>query len=120
MTALRILLVTVIAVVGVYTAIVIAEYGINLFPYFFGDMAAMTWAGQFNMDFLCFLVFSGTWLAWRHQFSPAGCAIGVGGFFLGAPYLSAYLLIQLGRTQGDVAALLLGPERAAALRGAAA
>jgi hypothetical protein len=39
MTLFRILLITIIAVVGVYTAIVIAKYGMGLYPIFFGDMA---------------------------------------------------------------------------------
>jgi hypothetical protein len=59
---------------------------------------------------------SAFWLAWRHQFSPAGLALGVLGFFGGIPVLSLYLLLVSLRVHGDVAAMLLGEERAAMLR----
>lgn len=117
MTAFRALLVAVIVVVGAYTAPVILEHGLLvLLPTFFGDMLTMDWPGQFNLDFFCFLIFSATWLAWRHAFSPGGLALGIGGLLLGAPYLAIYLLVQSFRVDGDVAALFLGEARAAALR----
>ena len=57
---------------------------------------AMTWAGQFNMDFTCFLLLSGLWLAWRHAFSPSGIVLGVVGL----------------DARGDVKVLVLGRVRA--------
>ena len=114
MTAFRILLVAMVVVVAVYTALVVANHGPNLFPTFFGDIAGMGWAGQFNLDFLCFLALSGLWVAWRHEFSPPGLLLGVVAFFGGAPFLSVYLLIASFATNGDVKALLLGRARAAA------
>lgn len=97
-----------------YTAVTIANHGWNLVPVFFGDMAEMAWPGQFNLDFLCFLLLAGIWVMWRHQFRPTGLALGLVAVFGGMMFLSAYLLIQSLLTRGDVAALLLGPERAAA------
>ncbi|MFM7378321.1 MAG: hypothetical protein ACKO1O_09370 [Erythrobacter sp.] len=102
-----------VAIVG-YTAVTIANHGWNLLPVFFGDMATMAWPGQFNLDFLCFLLLAGIWTAWRHHFQPAGLALGLVAVFGGMMFLSVYLLIQSLRTRGHVAALLLGPERAAA------
>lgn len=96
-----------------YTAITVSYYGFDLLPVFFGDMARMTWPGQFNFDFLCFLLLSGLWVAWRHGFRPAGLALGLMAVFGGMLFLSAYLLVESWRVRGDVAALLLGPERAA-------
>ena len=117
MFAFKLLLVTVVVGVGAYTVPVILDDGLGaLFPTFFGDMAAMHWPGQFNLDFFCFLIFSGTWIAWRHHFSAGGIVLGIGGVFLGAPYLSVYLLVHASRVGDDVAALFLGPERAAGLR----
>jgi hypothetical protein len=112
MTLFRLLLITIIAVVGAYTAITIANHGMGLFPIFFGDMADMTWRGQFNLDFLCFLIFSGFWVAWRHQFTVAGLVLGFAAFNLGAPFLAGYLLVVSYQTKGDIAAMLLGPARA--------
>lgn len=116
MTLFRIFLVIILAVIGVYTAIVIANHGMGLYPIFFGDIADMTWRGQFNIDFLGFLIMSGFWVAWRHEFTVAGLVLGFAAFNLGAPFLAAYLLVHSYRTKGDVAAMLLGPKRAARAR----
>jgi len=112
MQAFRLLLGVFIVVVAVYTAVTIGLHGWNLFPFFFGELAAMTWSGQFNLDFMCFLTLSGLWLAWRHDFSPGGLALGVLGFFGGIMVLAPYLLIASFQSGGDVKALLLGPTRA--------
>lgn len=77
-------------------------------------MAAMTWPGQFNLDFFCFLLLSGLWLAWRHDFSPAGLALGLVALFGGMLFLSAYLLIATGTAAGDIRKIMLGERRAAA------
>ena len=114
MTAFRLVLVLMLVVLSGYTLLVILDYGINLFPYFFGDMAALTWAGQFNLDFMFMLMFSGLWVAWRHQFSAAGIGLGVLAFFLGAGFLTVYLLIEIRRTGGDFERVLLGDRMASA------
>jgi len=110
--AFRSLLVVILVTVVVYTSVVVVDHGLDLLPIFFGDMVEMTWPGQFNLDFLGFLVLSGFWLAWRHEFSAAGLALGVLGLFGGVPVLSVYLLVASFRCDGDVPALLMGAERA--------
>lgn len=111
MGAFRILLAVIFVAIAGYTAIVIANHGMNLMPVFFGDMAEMAWPGQFNLDFMCMLTLSGLWVAWRHEFSPGGIALGLLAFFGGAFFLSAYLLIVTARVQ-DARKLLLGAGRA--------
>ena len=108
MTSFRALLVLIFCAIAIYTGIVASQYGMNLLPVFFGDMARFAWPGQFNLDFLCMLTLSGLWVAWRSRFSPAGIALGLAAFFGGALFLSAYLLIESLRAGGDVRALLLG------------
>ncbi len=100
-----------VGIIG-YTAVVIFNHGWNLLPVFFGDMAAMTWPGQFNADFTCFLTLSGLWLAWRHHFSPGGLALGLLGLFGGIMVLAPYLLMASRQADGDMRVLLLGKERA--------
>lgn len=112
MAAFRAYLVFLILVVLAYTAVVMAAHGPNLFPQFFGDIARMGWAGQFNLDFLFLLSLSGLWVAWRHEFSGPGLLLGIGAFFLGAPYLGAYLLVAIAGANGDMKTVLLGPARA--------
>lgn len=113
MAIFRLLLVLIFAAITLYTGIVITNHGINLLPVFFGDMAALAWPGQFNLDFMCMLALSGLWVSWRHRFSGAGIALGVLAFFGGALFLSLYLLVESFRAQGSVAALLLGQQREA-------
>ncbi len=68
----------------------------------------MAWPGQFNFDFMCLLILSGLWVAWRQKFSPAGLGLGLLAFFGGALFLSGYLLIESFRGYQSIEALLLG------------
>lgn len=112
MGAFRIYLAIVVACLGAYTIMVGLNHGWNLLPVFFGDMAAMTWPGQFNVDFMGFLSLSALWLAWRHRFSPGGLALGVLGFFGGMMVLAPYLLFASLQAKDDAKVLLLGKARA--------
>jgi len=101
-----------------YTAVVVSRYGLGpLFSTFFGDMARVGWPGQFNLDFTFMLVLSATWVAWRHRFSPAGLGLAILALFGGASFLTVYLVVTSLSVKDDVAALLLGPDRAAEFRG---
>jgi hypothetical protein len=110
--AFRVYLVALILCLGAYTLRVGLNHGWNLLPVFFGDMAAMTWPGQFNADFTAFLSLSGLWIAWRHHFSWGGVALGLLTVLGGMMVLAPCLLYWSFRTQGDVKALLLGERRA--------
>ena len=111
MNAFRGLLILLFSGVVIYTAVVVANHGFGLFPVFFGDIAKMAWPGQFNVDFMSLLVLSGLWLAWRHHFSTTGMALGLLGFFGGAPVLTADLFLASIRAKGDMKVLLLGELR---------
>lgn len=113
MVAFRGLLVAIFVVIAGYTLVVASNHGMNLLPVFFGDMAAMEWPGQFNLDFMCMLLLSGLWVSWRHQFSASGLVLGLLAVFGGALFLSAYLLFMSVRVKGDIRTLLLGAARAA-------
>lgn len=108
MTLFRLFLLTCLLVIIGYTSVTIAHHGWNLLPVFFGDMAAMGWPGQFNLDFFCFLLLSGLWVAWRGRFRPAALLLGVLAVFGGMLFLSLYLLIVSARAKGDLRAVLLG------------
>lgn len=114
MTILRLYAAVFLAVLGIYTGIVIANHGMGLVQIFFGDMAAMTWPGQFNLDFMGFLLLSGLWVSWRHHYSPIGMLLTPLAVFGGMGFLTVYLLIESFRVNGDLKALLVGPVRAAA------
>ena len=114
MTMFRALLITIFVSIAVYTGSVIASHGMDFLPVFFGDMMKKEWSGQFNLDFMCMLILSGLWVAWRHHFTLAGLALGFAASSFGAPFLSAYLLIASFQTKGDMKVILLGETRAAA------
>jgi len=108
MRLFQLLLIALWLVLVVYTGVVIARHGIDLLPVFFGDMAKLAWPGQFNLDFLCFLVLSALWTAWRSGFSAGGLALALVAFFTGAGFLLPYLLWLTISTRGDMRSVLLG------------
>lgn len=112
MSAFRIFLVVIIIGILSITGIVGFKHGWNLLPIFFGDIVSLTWPGQFNFDFMCFLLLSGLWLAWRHHFSPGGLLLGLVGVFGGIMLLAPYLLFASYKANGDIKVLLLGKVRA--------
>lgn len=94
-----------------YTGCVVADQGLNLFPYFFGAMSEWSWQGQFNLDFIMMLFLSASWTAWRNGFSMPGMVLAVVAFFGGAGFLLPYLTYLGWKHQGSTAAVLLGDNR---------
>lgn len=112
MTAFRGLCALIFITVFSYTAVVVATHGLAAFPStYFGDIARMGWAGQFNIDFACFLLLAALWIATRHRFSPLGLGLALFTFVGGAPFLSVYLIIASVRAGGKLEPLLLGDYR---------
>lgn len=114
MLLLRIVLVAFLVVLTAYTAVVISNHGWNLLAVFFGDVRAVNWAGQFNLDLMGFLLLSAFWTAWRHHFSSRGLALAVVAVFGGMAFLTIYLLIASYQVRGNINALVLGTRRAPA------
>lgn len=116
MTGLRIFLAVIGLTILVYTLPVIANHGMDLLPVFFGDIAKMDWPGQFNVDFSTFLLMTMLWVAWRNNFSLPGlllaCLVPVGG----GMFTSGYILFLTFSLKGDMAAVLLGKDRAQAYK----
>ena len=112
MGAFRFFLVTIIVGIITITGIVGFNHGWDLLPIFFGDMVSLTWAGQINFDFMCFLLLSGLWLAWRHHFSVGRIVLGLVGVFGGMMLLAPYLLFASYKANGEIKELLLGKVRA--------
>ena len=113
MTVFRVFLASIFMAITAYTVVTIFSHGWDLISVFFGDIIEMGWPGQFNFDFMCFLLLSGLWVSWRHHFSGAGLLLGLLAFFGGALFLSAYLLWHSYKVKGNISELLLGEKRAA-------
>lgn len=91
-----------------YTIVTISDHGWNLFPQFFGDMVAMTWAGQFNFDFMGYLLLSAMWTVWRNQFSGPAFVLGILAFFGGMMFLTIYLLYLSFQPDADLQGIVVG------------
>ena len=113
MALFRVYLLAVLLLLAGYTLVVGMNHGWNLLPIFLGNIAEMSWSGQFNLDFMTFLGLSGLWVAWRHQFTGGGVALGVIAFFGGMMFLAPYLLWASSQAGCDAKVLLLGSKRAA-------
>ncbi|MEO0367927.1 MAG: hypothetical protein AAF197_03970 [Pseudomonadota bacterium] len=108
MTIFRLFLCIILAGISIYTGITIGEYGTNLVPLFFGEMTTFSWQGQFNFDFMTFLLLSGLWTAWRNGFTVGAIGLGVFATVFGMMFLAAYLLYLSFQTDGDIRRMLLG------------
>lgn len=92
----------------IYSVIVFHNYGAGIFEVFINNIVSMTWAGQFNLDFLSYLILSGLWIMWRNKFSTSSILLGILCMIIGimifAPYLS-YLIIK---EKSDFKKVLIG------------
>ncbi len=92
-----------------YTTLVTQDHGLGLIPLFFAAIGERNWQGQFNFDFLGFLILSACWSAWRFGYGLKGWGLATLAFFGGIPYLTVTLLV-LRRTHGtNWAAILMPP-----------
>lgn len=112
MRALSILLFAMFIAIVAYTVAVTAEYGPDLVTPFSRELLGLTWSGQFNLDFLSYLVLSGLWIAWRDRFSGAAIGLGAAASVLGIMFFAPYLMLLLHRERYDLTAVLLGSRRA--------
>ncbi|MBA4304413.1 MAG: hypothetical protein C0424_09335 [Sphingobacteriaceae bacterium] len=92
----------------VYTFVAVSNEGIDLLSYFLGNVKALGWSGQFNLDFGCYLLLSGLWVLWRHQFSAIGWLLAPVVAVLGIVAFAPYLIYLLWQCRGDLPKVLLG------------
>ena len=71
----------------------------------------MTSPGQFNPDFMGFVIPSAALTMWRRRFSFAGLALGIVALFGGMVFLTTDLLGASYHAKWDMRAVLLGPQR---------
>lgn len=107
MTSFRIILVVLFISIAVYTTITISSVGVDLFTPFLGDIQAMAWPGQFNVDFSSYLLLSALWVAWRNHFSAKGIGLALMASVLGILFFAPYLLWLTFKKQGKIEAVLL-------------
>lgn len=111
MGTLRVLLAFIGLVMLTYSLFTIHHHGWNLFPIFVESIRSMGWPGQFNLDLLTYLILSGLWIAWRHQFSVMGILLGLAASIIGMLFFAPYLLVISLYGKGDINELLLGANK---------
>lgn len=108
MTGFRYVLIAMTVLILVFTMAAVANSGINLFTPFLTPILALSWQGQFNFDFTCYLVLSGIWMAWRGGFTNGSIGLGILAPPFGILFFAPYLLYLVGKSNGDPRELLLG------------
>lgn len=108
MTAFRLLLWLLFALIGLYTLATFATAGPDFISPFLAPLPHFGWAGQFHLDFALYLLLSGLWVAWRSHFTAFGIACGLLAATFGMLILAPLLLLFLARAEGDPRRLLLG------------
>jgi hypothetical protein len=111
MKAFQILLGIFFAGILTFTAAAVSKQGWNLVPLFVNEITAMTWQGQFNFDFSCYLMLSALWILWRHEFSGMGFLLAGIASVAGILFFAPYLLIQSIKAKGDMIILLVGDRK---------
>lgn len=92
----------------VYTFFAFQNEGADLFQIFIANIASMTWNGQFNLDFSCYLILSGVWIIWRNKCNSTSILVGLTAMILGIIVFAPYVLYILKKENGDLNKLLIG------------
>jgi len=108
MTALRCFLLVSTVAIYLITFVVSVSYGINWPAVAVGDILALNWRSQFNMDFVIHLFLLVTWICWREGFTAKGFAFGFLSIVMGGMFGFPYILYATYVAKGDPKALLLG------------
>ncbi|WP_298148720.1 hypothetical protein [Flavobacterium sp.] len=108
LTFLKIFLVLQVLLVLVYTGLTINNAGWSLFHVFINDILAVSWNGQFNIDFSSYLVLSGVWILWRNKFSSKSIFLALAAAIIGFIVFGSYLLYLSIKEKGDVTRILVG------------
>ena len=108
MTGFRYTLIAMTTLIVAFTVAAVANGGINLITPFLSPVLALNWQGQFNIDFTCYLVLSGIWMAWRGGFTVGSMVLGLLTPPFGILFFAPYLLYLVGKSNGDPRRLLLG------------
>lgn len=108
MNILKIILIVLLLPIWSYSIYVGVVYGLDIFGLFFGEIQALTWQEQFNLDFMTYLILSALWIAWRNKFSGTGIILAVLASILGMMFFGVFLLVLVVQEKGNLKAVLVG------------
>lgn len=96
------------AVILIYTFFTIQNNGVDLFSVMLSNIVAVSWSGQFNIDFSCYLLLSALWIMWRDQFSIKSIVTGLTAMILGIVFFAPYVLYLLTIEKGNISKVVIG------------
>jgi hypothetical protein len=96
------------AALVIYTVYAVKHEGWSLFRVLTDSIFALNWAGQFNLDFSCYLTLSGLWILWRNKFSWTSVIMAIIAMIMGIMVFAPYLLYLLSVEKGDLKKVLVG------------
>jgi hypothetical protein len=91
-----------------YTFVAFQNEGADLISVFINNAKALTWSGQFNLDFLSYLTLSGLWIMWRNKFNFKSILLGTVAMVLGIIFFAQYLLWLTNKEKGDLKRVFIG------------
>lgn len=106
---LRIMLLAMTLLLFVFTYFAFRNEGPNLFSVMLKNIQEQKWNAQFNLDFSCYLLFSGLWIMWREKFSWASLLLGIAASVLGIVFFAPYLFFLSFKEPG-IKRMLLGKQ----------
>lgn len=106
--AFKLLLLSQVILLMVFSVMAFQKEGADLFSVFFGNILTPGWNAQFNLDFTCYLMLSGLWIMWRNKFSLGSIILGAAAAIIGIMVFASYLLFLLFKEKGDFKKVLLG------------
>lgn len=106
--AFKLLLLSQVIVLMVFSVLAFQKEGADLFSVFFENILTPGWNAQFNLDFTCYLILSGLWIMWRNKFSAGSIILGVVAAIIGIMVFASYVLYLLFKEGGDLKKVLLG------------
>lgn len=92
----------------VYTFFTFKTEGADIFSIFIINIKSLTWNGQFNLDFSCYLLLSAIWITWRNKFSLSSFFIGIVAMIVGIMVFAPYLFWLLTIEKGNLKRVLIG------------
>jgi hypothetical protein len=92
----------------IYTGFAIKNEGWGLLSIFMSNISSLTWNGQFNLDFSCYLLLSGIWILWRNQYSVKAIVLAIAAMTIGIMVFAPYLIYLTYTEKGDLKFILLG------------
>lgn len=108
MATLRIFLLASTVSIYLFTYFALSESGINWPAVAIGDILALNWRSQFDIDLVIHLLLLATWISWREGFSLKGHVFGVLSIVMGGMFSFPYLIYATYAAKGDPKAVLLG------------